>query len=235
MYMDLPSCEHTIDEQLISKFVRWIQSNCKKSTKVIIYMSGTINSIVASVLFKKALGDKILVIIFDFDTSKTENLVNISKNLGLATYILNRGHAYQTALAAYKLHKEEDIRKLYQRFVNYHLQTAAEHMKAEVVDLEDKSSRLLNPRLNDFYGSLMPFYSFYKSELYNLAKYLNLSFDSTNSDYWEKMDPVLNLLEKQEDIAEIASQFNIDINWLKMLKKRLEKQTLESPVSQFIV
>ena len=62
------SYKKPVDQQLVDKLINYIQSNSKKSTKVIIDINGTINSAVAGVLFKKALAEKLIAIIFDFNT-----------------------------------------------------------------------------------------------------------------------------------------------------------------------
>ena len=235
--MHLPNYKKPIDNQLVYKLTYFIQSSCKKSSKIITEVNGTINSLTAAVLFKKALEEKAMAMIFDFDTPKTNELVNICKNLNLNTYILKRGKAYQTELAAYRIHKEEAIRNFYKRFVSYHLLICADHMKAQLVDTTDKSNRLINSRPQGFYGHFIPFYSLYKTEVYDLAKFLKLPYESSAEyDYWAKIDPILFLLsEKQSRPEEIAKEFNIDLEWLKKLKHRIDKQSFESPVSQFIV
>lgn len=237
--MDLPSLKYKkpIDDQLVSKLIYFIESSYKKTTKIITEVNGTINSLVSGVLLKKALGEKAMAIIFDFDTPKTDELLNICKLLDLNTYLLKRGSAYQSELSTYKLHKQEAVRNFYLRFVNYHLSVQADIMKAYLVDTIDKSDRLTSHRPNVFYGSFMPFYSLYKTEIYDLAKFLNIPYDaSADYGYWAKIDPVLFLLtEKQNTPEEIAREFNIDLEWLKKLKNHIDKDSLKSPVSQFII
>ena len=230
------SYKKPVDQQLVDKLINYIQSNSKKSTKVIIDINGTINSAVAGVLFKKALAEKLIAIIFDFNTPKTGQLIQLCKSLELDTYLLSRGEAYQNELAAYRLHAEKDICNFYSRFINYHLLTTAEHMKAEVADTEDKSERLTTARPRAFYGSIMPFYSLYKTELYDLAKLLNISTENLNVDYWQKIDPVLFLLtDSQLSPEEISGQYNLDLEWLKKLKSHIEKQSFKIAVNQFII
>lgn len=224
----------TIDGQLTEKLIYFIQSASKKSSKIITYISGTVNSFVSGVLFKKALEEKAMAIVFDFDTSKTQELAGICMQLGLNPYILKRSSAYQKELAAYRLHKEKDIRNFYIRFVNYHLSIQADLMKAELSDTEDKSDRLTNSRPHAFYGHIMPFYSLYKTELYDLARLLKINSDAP--DYCKRLDPVLFLLtEKQIKPEEIAQEYNLDLEWLKKLKHRIDKHNLHSAVSQFII
>lgn len=224
-----------VDEQLTEKLIYFIQSVCKKSPKIITPISGTVNSLVAGVLFKKALTEKAVAIIFDFDTPKTNTLIELCKSLDLNTYVLKRGKAYQTESTQYHSH-QKDIRNFYIRFVNYHLSIQADLMKAELTDIADKSDKLTNQRPNLFYGSVMPFYSLYKTEVYELAKLLHISHSPTDLDYWTKIDPVLYLLtEKQLNPEEISQQYNIDLPWLKKLKSRIEKESLETTVSQFII
>lgn len=236
--MDLTSLKYKkpVDEQLVSKLIYFIQSSCRKSSKIITEVNGTINSLVSGVLFKKALGEKSIAMIFDFDTPKTNALVNLCNLLTLETYVLKRGSAYQSELSKYNLHKQEYINSFYKRFVNYHLSVQADIMKASVADTIDKSERLMYQRPDCFYGSFIPFYSLYKTEVYDLAKLLDINQPSNDSAYWEKIDPVLFLLtEKQSNPEEIAREFNIDPEWLKKLKTHIDKDSLKSPVSQFII
>lgn len=225
----------TIDEQLIYKLTFFLQSS--KRGKIITEINSTINSLVSGVLLQKALGEKAIAMVFDFDTPKTNDLINFCKILGLNTYVIKRGRAYQTELAAYRLRKEEDIRNFYKRFVNYHLSIQVDFMKASLIDTIDKSERLMGIRPEGFYGHIMPLYSLYKTEVYDLAKFLKIPDQpSTNYDYWEKIDPVLFLLlEKQTPPEEIAQEFNIDLAWLKKLKAKIDKQPLKSTLSQFII
>jgi len=226
----------SVDEQLVDKLIYYIQSACKKSTKIIVEINSSINSLAAGVLFKKALGEKAIAIIVDLDTPKTDNLVSICKDLGFNTYILKRSTAYQNELAAYHLHKQEDIKNFYKRFINYHLLTAADHMQAELVDIADKSDRLASLKPAGFYGHFVPFYSLYKTEVYDLAKLLGISYGySEEYKYFTKIDPVLNLVENQKSPEDISQEFKIDLQWLKKLKSHIDKQSLETPISQFII
>lgn len=185
--MDLPNYKKPIDEQLTAKLIYFIQSCSKKSSKIITEVNGTINSLVSAVLFKKALEDKAIAMIFDFDTPKTNTLLNFCKSANLNTYVLKRGSKYQSELSAYRLSKPEYINSFYKRFVNYHLSVQADILKAEVADTIDKSDRLINQRPNGFYGHFMPFYSLYKTEVYDLAKLLNINQPANDSDYWKKL------------------------------------------------
>ncbi|MBI4035599.1 hypothetical protein HY383_01495 [Candidatus Daviesbacteria bacterium] len=228
--------KRSIDEQLVDKLIYYIQSACKKSTKVIVEINSGINSLAAGVLFKKALGEKAIAIIVDLDAAKTNNLANICQNLGFNTYILKRSTAYQNELAAYHLTKQEDIRRFYKRFINYHLLTAADHMKAELTDTACKSDRLATLRPEGFYGHFAPFYCLYKTEVYDLAKLLGISYEYSEEDkYFTKIDPILYLLEHQKTPEEISQEFKIDLQWLKKLKSHIDKQSFETPVSQFII
>lgn len=224
-----------IDDQLVDKLIYHIQSVTKKSSKIIIEINGTINSLTAAALFKRALGEKVMAIIFDFNPQKTQELTGICQNLSLNAYILKRAEAYYKELAAYHLHKQEAIRSFYMRFVNYHLLTTADHMKASLVDTSDKSDRLESLRPDNFYGSFMPFYSLYKTEIYDLGKFLKLPTEEIN-ETWKKIDPILFLLvEKQLTPEQISQQCNIDLHWLKNLKSHIDKQSLKTAVSQFII
>lgn len=229
------------DQQLVDKLTDFLKQSFKQFykqgfRKLMLGMTGREFEFLAAYLLKQALKEFTVVIIFDFDDNAlTNKLTEVCKQLSLETYILKRGKEYRNEAQSYQLHRKISIEHFYQRFLNYHLLTQADHMKAAVVDILDKSERLVTTRPEGFYGHLMPFYSLYKSELLDLAKFLGLPYQNHNS-YWEKLDPVLYLLiEKQLSPEEISQQFNVDLPWLKKIKARVEKDLFQTPVSQFII
>lgn len=233
--MDLPK---RIDAQLVDKLINYLQSSCKDYSKIMIGVYGELNSLVAAKILRQALGENVLVIVFDFgDAAKTNNLVAFCQQLNLNTYILKRGAAYRNEIASYGLHTPAKQNHFFKQFINYHLQIQADNMKAALVDTADKSDRLLGDRPESFYGHFMPFYSLYKSEIFELAKFLKLPEQFIQKpDNWEKIDSVLYLLtEKQLIPEEISQQFNIDLHWVKKLKSGINKHYLNSPISQFII
>lgn len=238
---DVSSVKYTkpIDEQLVNKLIGFLSK--QGNHKIMVRITEEVNSLIAAALLKQVLKDNAVALIFDFGTTQTISLIEICKNLGLNPYVLKRGAAYQTEISAYRLRKQSDIRNFYQRFINYHLLIQVKIMGAAMLDIFDKSDRLLFDRPEGFYGEFVPFYSLYKSELYELAKYLNIPSQfiiSTNYQNlsWNKIDPVLYLLtEKQATPEEISQQFNIDLYWLKKLKSHVDKQLFQTTVSQFII
>lgn len=238
-----------IDDQLVNKLIDYFQLSYKHLSKIMLGMHGEINSTVAGALLKQALGENAVAMIFDFETPKTNKLVEIGNYLKLESYILKRGSAYQNEVSSYHLHKPGDLKNFYKRFINYHLFVQAQNMGAAVVDTIDKSDRLLGSRQQGFYGHLIPFYSLYKSELYDLAvrlgipnqfitptNYQGLPYPGNLVLTWDKIDPVLFLLtEKQLSPEEISQQFNIDLHFLKRLKSYVNKQLFQTSVSQFII
>ena len=172
--------------------------------------------------------------IFDFGTSYTNNLTAFCNKLALNTYLLKRGAAYQEEAARYCKNSQH-----YKRFMNYHLLIAADQTKSALVDTIDKSDRLLGTRPQGFYGHFMPFYSLYKSELFNLASLLQIPINTSQTYLnlpFEKIDPVLFLLtEKQLRPEDISSQHSIDLHWLKKLKSHVDKQLFQTTASQFII
>lgn len=232
--MDLPE---RVDQQLVDKIIDFL---AKSKHKVIVRIDGGVNSQVAAVLLEKALGENALSLIIDFGTTQTNNLIMISNHLKLNAYCLNRAAAYQKEVASYKFHAK-NLENFYKRFVNYHLLIQAQTMGAKILDSFDKSDRLLSARPEGFYGHLMPFYSLYKSELFNLANFLNIPDEFIiSSSYlnmpWDKIDPILYLLtEKQLSPEQISQQLNIDLPFLKELKRITDNHILQTPVSQLII
>lgn len=243
-----------IDQQLITKLIDYLKVSHKYLSrqglsKIMVGIHGEIDSLVTSLLLKQALGENIIVMIFDFGTD-TSQITSFCNKFALDAYILNRRSAYQAELAACQLHKQSDVLRFYLRFINYHLFIQADKMKAGVVDTLDKSNRLLGIRPEGFYGHIMPFYSLYKSELFSLAKLLqippqlyNLSCGYQDFIYpdntaltWDQIDPILFLLtEKQLTPEDISQEFNIDLQWLKKLKSNIDKTILKTTASQFLI
>lgn len=242
-----------IDSQLTGKLIDYLQFSCKHLSKhdnhkIMVGVDGEINSLIVCILLKEALGENMIAMILDFGSPLTNNLVYFLSKSGIQTFILKRGEAYRGEVSAYQLHNPLNIRHFYKRFVNYHLLIQADHMKVALADTADKSDRLLGTRPEGFYGHLMPFYSLYKSEVYDLAKFLNVPDQlippSSYQDLsypevvltWDKIDPIIFLLaEKQLSPEEISQNHNIDLHWLKRLKSQIDKYSLKTTISQFLI
>lgn len=235
-----------IDGQIIAK----LKDRFKQGfSKIMVGVTAEANSLTAAVLLKQALEENAIAMVIDLETSHTSNLVNVCSKLGLNTYILKREAAYQAEASSYRFHKSSDIQHFLKRFINYHLLIQADNLKAALVDIIDKSNRLLGTRPEGFYGHLMPFYSLYKSEMYDLARFLGIPDEFTIPAVcrellypgdiavpWDKLDPVLFLLtEKQISPEQISRQYSVDFHWLKRLKSHIDKQSFKTAVSQFIL
>lgn len=240
-----------IDQQLVDKLIDYIQQSFKHLSKQHLHkiMLGTIggeSEFLIAYLLQQALPENIVVIIFDFgDGQKTNKLIEICRKLALETYILKRGQEYRHEAQSYHLHTKQQLKPFYHRFLNYHLSTQADLMKVGLIGTADKSDRLLGLREGSLNGHLTPFYSLYKSEIYDLAKFLNLPYQtSLYHDHlyqntplpWDKIDPILYLLiEKQLKPEEISQAYKIDIHWLRSLRIHVNKHLFQTTVSQFII
>lgn len=192
------------------------------------------NCLVAAKLLKLALRENAVAMIFDLGTDYTSHLITFCNDLSLNSYILKRREACQTEITAYRIHKPQDIKFFTRRFINYHLQIQSEKMKTALVDTLDKSDRLTGTRPEGFYGQFMPFYSFYKSEIFDLARFLDISDQFVNTP--SNIDPILYLLtEKLYTPEQISKQHNLDLTFIKKLKSRIDRQLLKSTPSQFII
>lgn len=244
-----------IDEQLISKLISYLQSYYQNLSKrahhsIMLGIDGEINSWVAAKLLKQALGENVWATVFNFNNPTwTSSAVKFCEQLGLENFVFDVDTEYQDEVSAYQLHKPIDLRLFYKRFINYHLLTLADLWKVNLADTADKSDRLLGVRPEGFYGHFIPFYSLYKSELYELAYYLGIPnqfiYQTEFQDIpypdnipltWDKIDPVLYLLtEKQLKVEDVSQQYNIDIHWLRRLRNHINKQLFQTTVSQFII
>lgn len=227
--MHLPNFKKPIDQQLVDKLISYFQSVCKKGHKIMVSVDESINSQVAAMLIGKALKEDAIAMIVDLGNSQINFLSNFCKNLGLKTFILDRKATYKAEVDSFG--KNHHLK----RFIAYHLLIQADLMRAKVLDHLDKSDRLLGVRIEGFYGHFIPFYSLYKTELYDLASFLGISVGDQDKTY-QTIDPVLYLLtEKQLTPEDIHEQYNIDLHWLKKLKSQVDKQLFQTPVSQFII
>lgn len=226
--MHLPNFKKPIDQQLVDKLISYFQSVCKKGHKIMVSVDESINSQVAAMLIGKASKEDAIAMIVDLGSSQINSLSNFCQKLGLKTFILDRQAAYKAEVDAFGKNHH------FKRFIAYHLLIQADLMRAKVLDYLDKSDRLLGVRPEGFYGHFMPFYSLYKSELYELASLLHIPV--TRDETYEKVDPILYLLtEKQLTPEEIAEQHNIDIHWLRSLRLHINKQLFQTITSQFII
>lgn len=251
--MDLSNLKYKkpIDQQLVDKLIDYIQQSFKNLSKqglhkIMLGMIGGEFELLSAHLLKQALAENILVIIFDFDDAvKTNKLIEVCRKLSLESYILKRGQQYRNEAQSYHLHTPKQLKPFYHRFLNYHLSTQADLMKAGLIGTADKSDRLLGLREGGLNGHLTPFYSLYKSEIYDLAKFLHIPYQTTLYQAhlyqdtllpWDKIDPVLYLLtEKQLKPEEISQQFNIDVHWLRSLRIHVNKQLFQTTVSQLLI
>ncbi|MBI3308059.1 MAG: hypothetical protein HYZ79_01640 [Candidatus Melainabacteria bacterium] len=243
-----------VDEQIVSKLIDYIQLSYKECSKLglhtmVVGVDGTINSLVIAILLKKALNDQVMAVAPDFATDARNTLLALCKEYSSSTFILELEKEYQDEEKAFQIRKTISHRNFYYRFTTFHLLTLAENMDAAVVDAIDKSDRLTGIRPAGFYGHLMPFYSLYKSEIYDLAKFLripdqdifpakidDIPYPGNTTLSYNQTDPVLYLLtEKHLKPEEISQQYNIDVHWLRKMRNRINKQLFQTTVSQFII
>lgn len=253
--MNLPKYKKPVDEQIVTKLINYFQNYYKNLSKqghhkIMVGIDGEVNSFVAAKMLRQTATENVAALVFDLGNSLwTDSVVEYCEKLGLQTFRLNRGAYFREQVSAYRLHTKTDIKYFFKKFINYHLLIAADNMRAAVLDSVDKSDRLLGSRPEGFYGHLMPFYSLYKSEILDLARFLNISdqftpipiyqdipYPNDDSLTYDKVDCVLYLLtEKQLTPEEISQTYNIDLHWLKRLKSLIDRNTSKTTVSQFII
>lgn len=226
-----------VDQQLVEKLVDYLSN--LKAHRLMVKIDGGLNCALICLLLEKTLRKDVSLMIIDVDSSLTEKSIALCDNLQLDSYVLDRTKSYQNEILGYKIPTGSAREKFFKRFCNYHILTQADQMDAVLIDDFDKSNRLLGTRPTGFYGQFMPFYSLYKSELYDLAKFLNTPsqfFEDQTNQYWDQIDPLLFLLtEKQLAPEEISQQFNVDLEYLKKLKTKIDKQMLQKTISEFFI
>lgn len=227
-----------IDQQLVDKLVDFLARGNKKT---IIDLSGSVNSLVACSLLKTALGGSFTAVIVDLapsphpgsDSEETKNLFRFASFSGISCIIVKAGIAYNEQIAI-DPPKGQHKEAFNQRFMSNILLQTADNLGAVICDPLDKSERVLGLKKGNE-GSIVPFYSLYKSEIYDLYSYLNLPQEfvkeeiSTFGVSYAELDPMIYLLlEKQLSVGDIASE-HVDAALLAKLKKTLDHQVFTTP------
>lgn len=253
------SYKKPIDDFLVNKILEYIDRSFKDFSKLgfekaVTGMALDINSIVCCHLLKTALGSRFTPVLIDFSTDSsdsqyTKETLQFINYLKLQCIIVKAGEIYKSQILLNSPKDSKINNRFYYRFINNILLQIADNLSAVLINNTNKTDRLLGKYPEVFKGHIMPFYSFYYSEIYDLASFLKIPTEFIQKaqyyQVWEKdnfgvtiqdLDPVLYLLnEKQLMPAEIAQEFNIDPTWLEKLKKRIENLPLINEASELII
>ena len=241
-------------KEKLEKILNYIKQNVEnaRANGVIIGLSGGIDSALVATLCKKALNENVLALLMPTKHSNSANLddaLRLCDDLGLDFKIIN----IQEILNAF-MEKSENLNKV--RIGNYaariRMSLLYDYSALKnylVVGTSNKSEICLG--YGTIYGDLAcafnPIASFYKSEIYELARYLNLHENfikkAPSADLWqdqsdeselgfsyELIDTGLKALEKNDE----KTILNLDKNLILMLKTRLEKYAFKRKMPNFL-
>ena len=241
-------------KEKLEKILNYIKQNVEnaRANGVIVGLSGGIDSALVATLCKKALNENVLALLMPTKHSNSANLddaLRLCDDLGLDFKIIN----IQEILNAF-MEKSENLNKV--RIGNYaariRMSLLYDYSALKnylVVGTSNKSEICLG--YGTIYGDLAcafnPIASFYKSEIYELARYLNLHENfikkAPSADLWqdqsdeselgfsyELINTGLKALEKNDE----KTILNLDKNLILMLKTRLEKYAFKRKMPNFL-
>lgn len=188
------------------KLVSFLQDEVKKAgfERVVLGLSGGVDSAVVAVLCKKAFGPKMLAVMMPSDTT---NPVHMSHALGLCEkFDIEAEHvSIKNMLHAYPLELKTKLRKgnLAARFRMAVLYDISARDRAIVVGTSNKSEILLG--YGTMYGDtacgINPIGSLYKTQIFGLAKHIGVT------DEIIKKAPSADLWEGQSDEEELGFKY----------------------------
>lgn len=249
------SFKKRVDSTLISKIEDFLSLGVERINalgfdKATVGLSGGVDSVVAAKLLHQAIGSNAFVVIVDFgDNEDTNFSVKIADKIGINYTLIKADQLFNKHLKLLKGNSTLSRIHLRSRIVNNIIFQVADNNSALVLDTTDKSERLLARHAESFMGHLAPNYDLYKTELYDITDFVNLSEvrlkepgcpDLADTDAfgvdWETLDGILYLLtERKKTVDEIASKYAIDTTWLSIIEKRLRNQHLRTETIKLLM
>ena len=242
--------KRTINKKTITdlyKFIRKMNSRLEPvlSKHVIVGLSGGIDSTVTALLCRNALGKKnVTAVIVDLGVpehvEQTAFAKKIAKKLDINYKVVNASQILKETVRLVTCKGPFPNINIVTRIIHSILFQESDAKIASVVSAVDKSEMILARHMEYFYGHFAPLADFYKMEIYDIARLLNIPeavmlrepgcveswFDKDVFGVsYEVLDPIIFLMScKKWTAKRIAQKYNIDEVWLSKIEFRVKHQ-----------
>jgi NAD+ synthase len=240
-----------IDKNFVNSIYSFIKDSLEKTTyagltkNVVLGLSGGIDSVTMALLCKNALGKaKVTCIIVDLGLKEHEEqtkfAINVAKTLDLGFKVVKSSKLLRDYRAEMRTSGPFTNTNIMTRIIHNLVFQFADSKLAAVVSTIDKSEILLGRHMEHFYGHFAPLVNLYKTEVYDLAKFLRVPEDVIRREpgcveswfdkdifgvSYDYLDPILYLIsEKNQSAKNIAQKYDIDGGWLKRVERRVRSQ-----------
>ena len=240
-----------IDKNFVNSICSFIKDSLEKTTyagltkNVVLGLSGGIDSVTMALLCKNALGKaRVTCIIVDLGlkehAEQTKFAINIAETLDLNFKVVKSRELLRDYYTAMKTNGPFTDVNIITRIIHNLVFQFADSKLAAVVSTIDKSEILLGRHMEHFYGHFAPLVNLYKTEVYDLAKFLKVPEDVMRREpgcveswfdkdifgvSYDYIDPILYLIsERNQSAKNIAQKYDVDRGWLKRVERRVRGQ-----------
>lgn len=238
-----------MDEAVVKKAVEFIRDNTITPgywDGLVVGISDGLDGVTTAALAIKAVGkEKVFGVITNLggikEHGEQERLaVQSAKALGIDYKIVKAGKIYKETQALVKERGPFTNVNIGIRLIQNVIFQIAEEKNYAVMSTINKSETLTGRVTEDFYGHIAPLAGLYKSEIFDLAKVLNVPKEIIarkpgGVDTWydedtfgvtyDILDKMLYLLvEKNMTPAQIAKKYNFDERWITRLHFRTKQR-----------
>ena len=248
-----------IDKFLLNKIYKFIKQSFRNSSlsvlnHVIVGLSGGLDSTVVALLCKNALGkDHVTAVIVDLGLKEhreqTRFAVSIAKKLDINYVVVKAPDLYKSYQYAIRENGPFTEINITTRLIHNLIFQYADAKMAVVASTVDKSEYITGRHMEYFYGHFAPMFGLYKTEIYDLAKYLKIPKEVISRepgcfDAWfdkdifgvsyDILDPIIYLIyEKGLTANNISKKYKIDEKWLRKIEFRIKNHKYRMQTEQF--